>query len=592
MILSEMQEDPKDSADQMCSLTPCEKYVGQECALPSRSHKLLQIENFVEEVLKEVWNEVFSCLTQIEHNVNKQSQLKLECMPNCINRHRDKGLEHNCVCRNKSEPLGNYEFRNDHFNCQTVISCHETTNNCHVVETVDKNVEGTDVQQLVSTSLKSVGCINPAFLGSSMNPDVESAVLPGDQPVECDSFALGKGLPGIVREGTKVFDDMESDVNTVSLEFSNGCISNTGCFKIANEHSDVGQHACATEKTETDSYTASPNEIRQTEFQARISASSHLSDKIIEAKDDTQEYNQTSFTSVDVRLQDTNRTQENNSTDGGPRSQRSNVQQGRNKQCYHTTKLKRLKPLLYFLHGVGCSAELWSALLQHFTAAGYEVLAPDMLGHGYSAAPDKASAYTFHRLLKDSIDIFDRFVGEHRKCVVIGHAYGCSLAAAVARYRAQQVSHLVLISGGGPAPLAPRTADSRACSVSPCLLACMRPLLMCGFRRNILYAPCGKHIESCPSMSKGIPHYVLHHVAQGQDWPEGDATFHRRILAPTLLVHGLQDPYVTLVQECEMERTIPRSFLELIPDAGHLSMLETPAHLCHMIHCFIDWWSR
>lgn len=73
---------------------------------------------------------------------------------------------------------------------------------------------------------------------------------------------------------------------------------------------------------------------------------------------------------------------------------------------------------------MGSSAELWSALLQHFTAAGYEVLAPDMLGHGYSAAPDKASAYTFHRLLKDSIDIFDRFVGEHRKCVVIGHAYG------------------------------------------------------------------------------------------------------------------------------------------------------------------------
>jgi abhydrolase domain-containing protein 8 len=82
------------------------------------------------------------------------------------------------------------------------------------------------------------------------------------------------------------------------------------------------------------------------------------------------------------------------------------------------------KPLLYFLHGVGCSADLWSALLQHFTAAGYEVVAPDMLGHGYSAAPDNASAYTFHHLLKDSIDIFDRFVGEHRKCVVIGHAYG------------------------------------------------------------------------------------------------------------------------------------------------------------------------
>jgi abhydrolase domain-containing protein 8 len=51
-------------------------------------------------------------------------------------------------------------------------------------------------------------------------------------------------------------------------------------------------------------------------------------------------------------------------------------------------------------------------------------VAPDMLGHGYSAAPDNAAAYTFHRLLKDSIDIFDRFVGEHRNCVVVGHAYG------------------------------------------------------------------------------------------------------------------------------------------------------------------------
>ena len=69
-----------------------------------------------------------------------------------------------------------------------------------------------------------------------------------------------------------------------------------------------------------------------------------------------------------------------------------------------------------------------------------------------------------------------------------------------------------------------------------------------------MYAPCGKHIDSCPTMSKGIPRYVMRYVSEGQDWPEGDATFHRRILAPTLLVHGLQDPYVTLVQECEMER--------------------------------------
>jgi len=79
---------------------------------------------------------------------------------------------------------------------------------------------------------------------------------------------------------------------------------------------------------------------------------------------------------------------------------------------------------------------------------------------------------------------------------------------------------------------------------------------------------------------------------RGQNWPEGDAAFHRRILIPTLLVHGMKDTEVTLVQECEMERTIPRACLELIPTAGHLSLLETPEQLSHMILCFVNWWAR
>lgn len=353
VILNEMQDDPKDSTDQMlCSLTSCEKHVGQEGLLQSKSHKLLQIENFVEEVLKEVWNEVFSCLSQIEHDVCNQSQLKLEYMPNCINRHHDEDLEHNRVCRKRSEPLGDCESRNDNFNFQTIFSRHETTKNCHVVETVNKNLKGTNDQLLVSTSLNSVGCVNPAFLGSSLNPDVvECAVQSGAPPVECDANVSSKGLPAVVKKGTKFFDIIDTDVNTVSLESSNHCISNIDCCKIASEHSDLDQHVRITEKTETESFTATPNEINLTELQAHISSGSHLSDKITEAKDDTQEYNQTSFTSVDVRLQNTNRTQESSSTDGGPKSQKSNVQQRRNKRCFHTTNLKRLVSDIYIVYG-------------------------------------------------------------------------------------------------------------------------------------------------------------------------------------------------------------------------------------------------
>lgn len=257
------------------------------------------------------------------------------------------------------------------------------------------------------------------------------------------------------------------------------------------------------------------------------------------------------------------------------------------KSCLAGSKAYLKKPVLLLIHGAGSNCEVWQNLISHLVRGGYECVAPDLLGHGLSSAPDSASCYTFHSFLQDLLFIFDRFVTEGRTAVILGHGYGCSLAAAIARYRPEQVIQLVLISGGGPTPLAPRTPPS----VSPCLRACLEPLLMCGFKRDVVYSVCGKQMVPISPETSAVPRHIVEHIAQGHVWPEGDAAFHRRIVAPTLLVHGMRDQHITLVQQCEMERTIPRSFLEVIPDAGHWAMLETPSHLSHMILCFIDWWA-
>ena len=76
-----------------------------------------------------------------------------------------------------------------------------------------------------------------------------------------------------------------------------------------------------------------------------------------------------------------------------------------------------------------------------------------------------------------------------------------------------------------------------------------------------------------------VPGYVLKHIMNGQHWPEGDATFHRRITIPVLLVYGLKDPLVSLVEMCEMERTVPKAYLELVPLAGHMVMSDCPREL-------------
>jgi hypothetical protein len=339
-MLNQVEEKIKNDASRILSdATLCKECVEEEDKLPPRSHKLLQIETFVEEVLEEVWTEVFSCLSQIEHKVDDLARLEPKCMPHCISMQHNKASKFHYVCSMKDETAGSNQFRNEHFNHQAVVSCHDIPDTFNVAESRESNIGATDKQHLVSTSLKSIGCVNPTFVGSGMDPDLlEHAVVPGAPTVECDSFFLSTDLSGFVGIGA---EDTDSGFNTVSLD-SNHRTINADSFKDANEHSNVCQHVCVMEKARTESYTASPNEIHPTALRPCISADSQFSGEITEAKDDAHRYNQITFTSVDVRLPDTCKTQGSNKADVGCKSQKSEVEHRKIKQCYHTTNLRRL----------------------------------------------------------------------------------------------------------------------------------------------------------------------------------------------------------------------------------------------------------
>lgn len=82
------------------------------------------------------------------------------------------------------------------------------------------------------------------------------------------------------------------------------------------------------------------------------------------------------------------------------------------------------KPLLFFIHGAGESADIWKILMHFFADLNYEVLALDLLGHGFSHTPKRVKSYSFKRLLGDVINVFDAHISTGRKAVVIGHGYG------------------------------------------------------------------------------------------------------------------------------------------------------------------------
>ena len=255
-----------------------------------------------------------------------------------------------------------------------------------------------------------------------------------------------------------------------------------------------------------------------------------------------------------------------------------------------TTSLKDTLPILIFLHGVGGSADIWSGQIGHFSGLGYTCVAPDMLGHGFSACPDKAKAYTFSRLFKDVLAIFDAYVPDERRAVVFGHSYGCSFSVALARTRPERVCTLVLVAGGGPTPLAP-PPNAPPQPGMKWVMAMVRRILECKARgSHQKYNPRGKSLKFREAYD--VPNYVLQHVTTGQVWPEGDAGFHRRVTVPSLLVYGMRDCLVSLVEECEMERTLPKAYLELVPGAGHAVMLDTPEILNTMAERFVRKWTR
>ncbi|XP_044276927.1 protein ABHD8 [Varanus komodoensis] len=242
--------------------------------------------------------------------------------------------------------------------------------------------------------------------------------------------------------------------------------------------------------------------------------------------------------------------------------------------------------VLFFIHGVGGALDIWKEQLDFFSRLGYEVVAPDLAGHGASSAPRIAAAYTFYALAEDMRTVFKRYA--KKRNVLIGHSYGVSFCTFLAHEYPDLVHKVIMINGGGPTALEPSLCS--IFNMPTCVLRCLSPCLAWSFLKAGFARQGSKEKQLLKEGNAfNVSSSVLRAMMSGQYWPEGDEVYHAELTVPVLLVHGMHDKLVPVEEDQRMAEILLIASLKVIDEGSHMVMLECPETVNTLLHEFLLW---
>lgn len=206
------------------------------------------------------------------------------------------------------------------------------------------------------------------------------------------------------------------------------------------------------------------------------------------------------------------------------------------------------------MHGLSASSRWWGPALP-LLAAGRDVIPLDLPRYGRRFRPHETAGW-----LADQLD--------HLAPVdLVGHSLGGLVCADLAADRPEQVRRLVLVAPVG----APRRAAGLH-ELPPVALA----------RTAIRATPRLLFAMTTDALRWG-PEALLH----GGLFATREL-FSGSIAAPTLLVWGARDRLVPPALAAPWRELIPHARLELISDARHVPMIETPSAFAQVVLDFLD----
>jgi pimeloyl-ACP methyl ester carboxylesterase len=259
-----------------------------------------------------------------------------------------------------------------------------------------------------------------------------------------------------------------------------------------------------------------------------------------------------------------------------------------------------------FVHGLGGSATNWTDLMGLLQDR-LDSAAPDLPGFGWSPPP----ADRDYRLPVHARAVVDFLESDGRAPVhLFGNSLGGSVATLVAAARPDRVRTLTLISPALPV-LLPRATNAHL----PVLAA---PWIGQRFAARLDRYPVEGRVRATIALCFGDPGRVAPErfaeaveeaARRARLGHESEAMLgslrslisiylHRRgtwlweaaaaVQAPTLLVYGLRDKLVDPRSSGRATRTYPTSRLLVLPDSGHVAMMEHPDEVALAVRRHLD----
>jgi pimeloyl-ACP methyl ester carboxylesterase len=254
-------------------------------------------------------------------------------------------------------------------------------------------------------------------------------------------------------------------------------------------------------------------------------------------------------------------------------------------------------PPVVLIHGMLNSSSHWQSVALNL-ASDYTVIAPDLIGHGDSAAPRGDYSLGAHAA---SIRDLLAAIGVDR-ATVVGHSLGGGVAMQFFYQFPQRVERLVLVSSGGLGrEVSPLLRTAALPGMSLLLSATIHERLLAGLRlagRRLRERGAGAGVylqaiaralsplENAPARAAFL--HTLRSVidVHGQRVSATDRLYLLETM-PTMIVWGERDHTIPLRHGREANEAIPHCRLHTLPGVAHFPHLEDPDGLAELLRAFM-----